>query len=174
MYAITSDWVTTYGMGELFMLTQDEDCQLTQSLLMQAIAGEFDDAVNELERAVAARALVRINAALDYARRRINSYIGNRVMLPLTAGQIAETSLKECALALSRCHLMDDTDNSTERTDECCDRWIKWLEQINKGTLTLNIGTQSNASSNRVLSGPLPCSRLTHGYPGGWYGDCDE
>ena len=174
MYATAADWVTAYGMGELFMLARDEDCQLTHYLLQQAVAGVFDEQSSTREQAAATNALARINAALDYATRRINSYIGLRVSLPLLDAQVVQTPLKECALALSRCHLMDDTDNATERADECCGSWLKWLEQVSKGVVSLGAtAATSSMGSNHVSSGAVAYTGMLRGYSD-MLGGCDE
>ena len=131
-YATLQKLCSHYGYRELSQLLCDENDLLTQDMLLEAVAGDDLTQYNADEQVAIANALNRANDALPRQSIFMDSKIGVRYQLPLSASAITSGPLEECCLALTRAYLADDSDNSAEIIENARKRWIKWLEDLAK------------------------------------------
>lgn len=139
MYCTARQYCDQFGLSEATMLLQDEEHALAQHILNATIRA---DAVlladlNNIERATGAAALARLENALTEMSVLMDGYLRAVVTLPLTPEQIAATPLKSCCAELTRCHLMDDSDNHTELAEKRCEVKRQWLRDVNAGRIKL-------------------------------------
>jgi phage gp36-like protein len=148
-YCTARQYCDQFGLSEAAMLLQDEEHGLTQHMLNATVR---DDAVlladlNNIERATGAAALARLEDALAEMSVLIDGYLRAVITLPLTLEQIATTPLKTCCAELTRCYLMDDSDNVTDTAEKRCEVKRQWLRDVNAGRIKL-FADESAASTS--------------------------
>ncbi len=154
-YATPQQVIQAYGLREVTQYLADEQDLLTEQLLTDAITGVWTGAPSPEEQAAATAALARLNRKLETVSNTMDGYLRNAVTLPLAPGDANAGTLNECCMALVRCGLADDPGNSTERMEECCDRWRAWLRDVSRGVVQLvNQAGQTMAGKSRIRSGP--------------------
>jgi phage gp36-like protein len=100
-----------------------------------------------------------LNQALADASAEIDSYIESRFSLPI-ADPPPVLKIACCEIAMYRVQAlrpMQDIEDALNRYT----RWLKWLEKVAKGDLTLGITSDTNAepviqTPSVVLTGPSP------------------
>ena len=157
-YATPAQVIAEYGLKEVTQLLSDEQQLLTEQLLLDAIAvaagGAWTGNPSQLEKDAANAALARFNRKLDTQSSFMDGFLRSAVSLPLTAGDANTGTLNECCMALTRCGLSDDPDNATERMDDCCATWRKWLRDVANGVVSLvNSAGQEVPGKSRVRQG---------------------
>jgi phage gp36-like protein len=85
----------------------------------------------------ATAALARLERQIVTTSNTMDGYLRSAVSLPLAAEDANAGTLEDCCLALVRCGLADDSDNATERSDECCKQWRTWLKDVARGLVQL-------------------------------------
>lgn len=153
-YATPQQAIQNYGLKEITQLLTDEQELLTETLLTDAIAGVWTGDPSADEKAAAEAALARFIRKIETASSMMDGYLRNAVTLPLSADDANIGTLNECCMALVRCGLADDSDNATERADECCERWRIWLKDVARGTVQLvNPVGETLPGKSRIRSG---------------------
>lgn len=160
-YATAQDFQQAFGSTETWQLLQDEEALLTEDMLQQAINGQLPDSDTSPEAEAARAAVARLEDELDNASRLMDGYFRRAATLPLTQEQLDVLPCRKCCTELSRCALMDDTDNSTEHAEKRCDGWRSWLRDIAYGRVALVTGD----SMGRVVMGKLPSAYNWSAYP---------
>ena len=132
-YCNPRQYCDQFGLNEATMLLQDEEQTLEQHMLNAVVRNDpvLLEPLNTPELAVAQAALARLTDALSQASRFMDGYLRSAVTLPLTEDQIKLTTLKSCCAELTRCILMDDSDNATELAEKRCETQRKWLREVN-------------------------------------------
>lgn len=136
-YATPERFIESYGLDETVQLLADEEGLLTAQLLKDALAGSWTGTPSQDERDAATAALSRFTRKLETQSNFMDGYLRPAVVLPLSPGDANAGTLEECCLALTRCALTDDSDNSTEQSDSCCKRWNSWLRDVSQGKAKL-------------------------------------
>lgn len=131
-YATLQNLCSQFGYREISQLLCDESDLLTEEMLFEAVAGDDLSSYTVDEQAAIAAALNRANDGLTRQSLFMDSKIGARYQLPLSASAIAAAPLEECCLALTRAYLADDSDNSAEIIEAGRKRWITWLSDLAK------------------------------------------
>lgn len=162
MYAIAQDLIQEHGINEIVQLLEDETELVTEANLVAALAGDFP--IDEDERSDVEVAISRLDNVLQQSALFMNGYIASSNALPLTADVIAKNPLKSCNIALARCKLMDDADNTTEHSENVCKDWKKWLFDISKGTVKL-IQANNKPTCSGARSGVMQSAYSWEGYP---------
>ncbi|WP_198089079.1 phage protein Gp36 family protein [Variovorax sp. E3] len=153
-YATPARFIESFGLEETVQYLSDEQRLLTAQLLLDALAGSWSGAPTVEEKAAAEAAVARITRKLETQSNLMDGYLRPAVVLPLSADDANAGTLEECCLALVRCALADDTDNATERMDDCCKTWRAWLRDISTGKAKLaGAGGQAIAPSGGARSG---------------------
>ena len=157
-YATPAQVIAEYGLKEVTQLLSDEQQLLTEQLLLDAIAvaagGLWTGEPTEADTAAATAALARLVRKIDTQSNFMDGFLRTAVSLPLAVDDANTGTLNECCLALTRCGLSDDPDNATERMDECCNTWRKWLRDVANGVASLvNSAGQEVAGKSRVRQG---------------------
>lgn len=153
-YATPDRFIESYGLEESVQYLSDEQGLLTAQLLKDALAGAWTGAPSDEEKAAALAAVERFKRKLETQSNLMDGYLRPAVVLPLSAEDANAGTLEECCLALTRCALADDTDNATERMDNCCKDWRSWLRDISTGKAKLaGAGGQAIAPSGGARSG---------------------
>lgn len=137
LYATPQQVIQNFGLKEITQLLTDEQGLLTEQLLTDAIAGAWTGAPTQEEIDAAEAALARFDRKIATTSNMMDSFLRKAVTLPLSADDANIGTLNECCMALVRCALADDPDNSTERADECCARWMAWLKDVARGIVEL-------------------------------------
>lgn len=168
-YATPQRFIQEYGLEETTQLLADEQNLLTSQLLLDALAGAWTGAPSAAEQAAANAAKDRIMRKLLTVSNFMDGYLRNAVSLPLAPDDANAGVLEECCVALVRCGLADDTDNATDRMDECCKQHRSWLKDVQAGRVTL-VGTTGEAvpSVRRVRSGQAVSGFDWGGFPPTW------
>lgn len=157
-YATPAQVIAEYGLKEVTQLLTDEQQLLTEQLLLDAIAvaagGAWTGNPSQAEKDAANAALARLNRKLETQSNFMDGFLRTAVTLPLAVNDANTGTLNECCMALTRCGLSDDPDNATERMDECCNTWRKWLRDVANGVASLvNNAGQEVAGKSRVRQG---------------------
>lgn len=157
-YATPTQVIAEYGLKEVTQLLTDEQQLLTEQLLLDAIAmatgGQWSELLSPAEINAATAALARLNRKLDTQSSFMDGFLRSAVTLPLALSDANTGTLNECCMALTRCGLSDDPDNATERMDECCATWRKWLRDVANGVVSLvNAAGQEVAGKSRIRQG---------------------
>jgi phage gp36-like protein len=155
-YATAQDFITEFGLTEATQLLADEEQLLTADLLKAAVAGSFPGGTPAADQAAGNAAKLRLERKLTSSTSVMDGYLRAVMALPLPAGHASAGVLMECCLALTRCALADDTDNATERMDDCCKTWRTWLRDVSSGKVLLVAADGTAAPRKcRVFSGPV-------------------
>lgn len=158
-YATPAQFIAKFGLEETTQLLQDEERLLTTQLLKDAIAVTWTGSPSAEDQAAATEALARLTDQLATSSTFMDGYLRAVVTLPLAVGDSNNATLKDCCLALARCGLADDCDNSTERMEAACSTWRAWLKDIaarrvqlvnDSGTATV---TTSGVRSGQAATG---------------------
>lgn len=136
-YATAELYCAKYGYDEATQLLSDEERLLTKTLLKDALAGTWTGTPTTEDKAAAKDALARLRRELATSSSYMDGYLRAVVTLPLPAGDANATTLETCCLALARCGLADDADNSTEQIEAVAETWRKWLKDVSKGIVQL-------------------------------------
>lgn len=153
-YATPARFIESFGLDETVQYLLDEQHLLTGQLLQDALAGSWTGSPSDEEKAAALAAVARFNRKLVTQSNFMDGYLRPAVVLPLSPEDANAGTLEECCLALTRCALADDTDNATERMDECCKGWRTWLRDISVGKAKLaGADGQAVAPSGGARSG---------------------
>lgn len=157
-YATPLQVIANYGLKEISQLLADEEGLLTEQLLKDAIAvaggGAWSGNPSQAEKDAAINALARFNRKLETTSNFMDGFLRNAVTLPLAFDDANAGTLNECCMALTRCGLSDDPDNSTERMDHCCDMWRTWLKDVSRGVVQLvNPIGSTIAGKSRIRTG---------------------
>ena len=167
-YATPAHYIDKYGLDEAVQLLADEQRLLTAQLLTDALAGSWTGSPPEAEQAAATAGLARLVRQLAISSSLMDGYLASAITLPLAAGDANATVLEECCLALTRCGLADDSDNATDRADECCKTWRAWLKDVQARRVTL---VQSNTGQPLPSgAGSIRFGRTTSAYDWGRFG----
>lgn len=129
-YATAVQFIAKFGLQETAQLLQDEERLLTSQLLKDAMAGSWSGSPSAEEQTAAEAALARLVDQLATSSTFMDGYLRAVVALPLAGDDANSATLRDCCLALARCGLADDCDNSTERMEAACATWRKWLQDI--------------------------------------------
>lgn len=129
-YAIPAQFIAKFGLEETTQLLQDEERLLTAPLLKDAMAGSWTGTPSAEEQAAATAALARLTDQLATSGSFMDGYLRSVVTLPLAGDDANSATLRDCCLALARCGLADDCDNSTDKMEATCATWRKWLQDI--------------------------------------------
>ncbi len=153
-YTTPAAFIAKFGLEEAAQLLADEQNLLTAQLLTDAIAvqgtGYWTGQPCEAEMLAANAALARLERQIVTTSNMMDGYLRSAVSLPLAPADANAGTLEDCCLALVRCGLADDSDNATERSDECCKQWRTWLKDVARGLVQL------------VGAGGLPVAANTH------------
>ena len=156
-YASASRYVQKFGLAEAVQMLADEERLLTSQLLTDRLAGnQWSGSPTPDEKTAASAALDRLNRQLAVSSNFMDGYLRSAVTLPLSPDDANATTLEDCCLALARCGLADDSDNATERMDECCKTWRQWLRDVAAGKIQLV--TQAGAApaaTNKLRTGRI-------------------
>lgn len=155
-YATPEQYIARYGLDEAVQLLADEERLLTKQLLTDRVSGYWTGNPTGPEKEAAAAALTRLKRQITVSANFMDGYLRSAVTLPLSPDDANATTLEDCCLALARCGLADDSDNATERMDECCKTWRAWLRDVAAGKIQLV--TQSGAApaaSAKVRTGRI-------------------
>lgn len=153
-YATPEQVIQEYGLREITQYLADEQDLLTEQLLLDALAGAWTGAPSLAAQAAATAALARINRKLETVSNFMDGFLRNAVTLPLSADDANIGTLNECCMALVRCGLADDPENSTERMEQCCDTWREWLKNVSRGVVQLVTPSgETLPGKSRVRSG---------------------
>lgn len=153
-YATASQFAAKFGLEEATQLLQDEERLLTTQLLKDAIAGAWTGSPTPDEQAAGEAALARLDDQLTTTSTTMDGYLRAVVALPLPAGDANSGSLRDCCLALARCGLADDCDNTTERMEAACTTWRAWLKDVAARRVQLvNDAGQAAPTTSGVRSG---------------------
>jgi len=136
-YATPTLFIQKFGLQETLQFLQDEEGLLTEQLLKDALAGTWTGTPSAEEQAAATAALARITRQMAVTSSLMDGYLLSAVQLPLAAGDVNAGVLEDCCLALARCGLADDSDNATDRMDDCCKTWRAWLRDVSTGKAKL-------------------------------------
>ncbi|HEX7866542.1 MAG TPA: phage protein Gp36 family protein [Variovorax sp.] len=136
-YATPARFIESFGLDETVQYLSDEQQLLTGQLLLDALAGSWSGSPSDDEKAAALAAAARFKRKLDTQSNFMDGYLRPAVVLPLSPEDANAGTLEECCLALTRCALADDTDNATERMDDCCKGWRTWLRDVSTGKAKL-------------------------------------
>ncbi|WP_431511655.1 phage protein Gp36 family protein [Variovorax sp. DAIF25] len=136
-YATPARFIESYGLEETVQLLADEEQLLTAQLLKDALAGSWTGSPSQEEKDAALSAVARCTRKLETQSNFMDGYLRPAVVLPLSPEDANAGTLEECCLALTRCALADDPDNSTEAMTDCCKGWRAWLGDIAKGKVKL-------------------------------------
>ncbi len=136
-YATPALFISKYGLAETTQYLADEQRLLTEQLLQDVMTGGWTGTPSAQEKAAARAALSRLNRQLATSSNFMDGYLRAVVSLPLAGGDANATTLEDCCLALARCGLADDCDNSTDKMEAACDNWRKWLKDIATGKVQL-------------------------------------
>lgn len=136
-YATPARFIEAYGFEETLQYLADEQALLTAQLLKDALAGAWTGNPSQEEQDAATAALARLERKLATQSNFMDGYLRVTVTLPLPPSDANAGTLEECCLALVRCALADDTDNATDRIDECCKTWRAWLRDVAAGKAAL-------------------------------------
>ncbi len=137
MYATVPHLLEEFGAVEIARICEGDKSPflVTADLLTAAAAGEpLGDATPE-EVAATERALLRAQTALQRATSRMDSYLGGRATLPLTAPVIEANGLGLICLNIARYFLQDD-----RATEEVRNRYkddMSWLKSVSTGAIAL-------------------------------------
>lgn len=155
-YATPEQYIARYGLDEAVQLLTDEEHLLTKQLLMDHVSGYWTGNPTGPEKEAAAAALTRLKRQIAVSANFMDGYLRSAVTLPLSPGDANATTLEDCCLALARCGLADDSDNATERMDECCKTWRAWLRDIAAGKIQLVMQSgAAPAASAKVRTGRI-------------------
>jgi len=153
-YATPARFIESFGLDETVQYLSDEQRLLTGQLLLDALAGSWTGSPSEEEKAAALAAVARLTRKLDTQSNLMDGYLRPAIVLPLSPADANAGTLEECCLALTRCAVADDTDNATERMDECCKGWRTWLRDVSVGKAKLaGADGQAVAPSGGARSG---------------------
>lgn len=166
-YATPALFISKFGLTETTQLLADEENLLTTQLLRDAIAGAWTGTPTVDEQAAATAALARITRQLAVTSNTMDGYLRSALTLPLAAGDANMGALEDCCLALVRCGLADDSDNATERMDECCKTWRAWLKDVATGKTQLVVGGDPMAGT---VSGKVHTGQARSGFCWGAFG----
>ena len=136
-YATPELFIESFGLEETTQLLSDEKRLLTEQLLKDALAGSWTGSPSQEEKDAALSAVARFTRKLETQSNVMDGYLRPAVVLPLAPEDANAGTLEECRLALTRCALSDDTDNSTEQMSGCCKDWRSWLRDIANGRVKL-------------------------------------
>lgn len=136
-YATPQRFIESYGLDETVQLLADEEGLLTAQLLKDALAGSWTGSPTQEERDAATAAVARFTRKLTTQSNFMDGYLRPAVVLPLSPQDANAGTLEECCLALTRCALSDDADNSTEQATSCCKDWRAWLRDVSTGKAKL-------------------------------------
>ncbi|KLN54725.1 phage protein Gp36 family protein [Variovorax paradoxus] len=163
-YATPARFIESYGLEETVQLLADEEKLLTAQLLKDALAGSWTGDPTQEERDAATAAVERFMRKLETQSNVMDGYLRPAVVLPLSAEDANAGTLEECCLALTRCALSDDADNSTEQMAGCCKDWRSWLRDIANGKVKLaGAGGQAVPQSGGTRTGQ---SKTMYQWPG--------
>ncbi|MES2946322.1 MAG: phage protein Gp36 family protein [Pseudomonadota bacterium] len=137
VYATPGQVIQSFGIGEVTQYLADEEGLLTDRLLLDAIAGTWTDSPSQEEMDAALAALARFERKIATTSNLMDSYLRSAVTLPLSEDDANIGTLNECCMALVRCALADDPENSTEKMEDCCKTWRKWLLDVARGAVLL-------------------------------------
>lgn len=160
-YATAQAFQQALGASETCQLLQDEESLLTEDMLQQAINGELPPSDTSAEADAARAAVARLEGEIDNASRFMDGYFRRAVTLPLSQEQLDTLPCGKCCVELTRCALMDDTDNSTEHAQKRCEEWRTWLRDIAYGRVAL----VTSGNVGRVIMGKLPSEYNWKAYP---------
>lgn len=136
-YATPQQYIDKFGLAEAVQLLADEEHLLTSRLLLDRINGIWTGTPTGPEKDAATAALARLKRQIAVSANFMDGYLRSAVTLPLSPNDANATTLEDCCLALARCGLADDSDNATERMDECCKTWRQWLRDVATGKIQL-------------------------------------
>lgn len=138
LYATPAQVIQAFGFKELFQYLADEEGVLTEELLRDALAlGLAGGAYTPEEVAAGEAANDRLLRKIETTSSFMDGYLRSAVTLPLGEDDANIGTLNECCMALVRCALADDPENSTEKMEECCKNWRKWLMDVARGVVQL-------------------------------------
>jgi phage gp36-like protein len=129
-YATPQAYIQRFGLDEAVQLLADEQGLLTAGLLQDAIGESWTGTPSDAEQLAALDALSRLERALASTSSFMDGYLRTAAALPLAANDANAGTLQECCLALTRCDVADDSDNSTTRMDNTAERWRGWLNDV--------------------------------------------
>lgn len=143
-YATPARFIESFGLEETARFLADEQGLLTAQLLTEAMSGVWLSDPSTIEKDAAIAALARLQRKLDTQSNLMDGYLRSAIVLPLAPADANAGTLEECCLALTRCVLADDSDNATDRMDDCCKTWRAWLRDVSTGKAKL-VGADSQA-----------------------------
>lgn len=157
-YANLAELCRQYGYREISQLLADESDQLTEDMLLEAVAGDDLSLYTNSEQVAIEAAVERAEDALERQSAYMDSLIGVRYQLPLPVEAVQISPLRECCLALSRAYLADDADNESETIDASRQRWVKWLNDLARDNAIIQNAPRvsAGASSGGYLTTPIP------------------
>lgn len=178
-YSTAQDFIAFFGSEELTQLLSDEQASmqpmLSAEVLLRWLAGDErcpaggDYCFTEEQWQAAQTGADRYELVATQVCNHIDSKIGNRYRLPLPPSQLDTTPLRRCATMLVRCMLMDDDDNSSERSEgekaakppkfDTCPYWDQWLNEVANGAADLGADIVPSPS----LAAAEPSSRIQFG-----------
>lgn len=166
-YTTPTAYIQRFGQAEAVDLLSDEQRLLTATLLLDAMAGTWSGTPSAAEQAAATDALARLQRQIDVSCAFIDGYLAAVATLPLPTDTAQAGTLAECALALTRADLADDSDNATDRIDEAAKTWRAWLRDVSAGKVQLVAidGTAAGTGAGRVRTG-----QATSAYDWGSFG----
>jgi len=137
MYATVENICTNYGYREISELLWDEENDITEILLRDAVAENDLSAYTQQEQNSIALAIARVNIMLQQQSNKIDTYVGSAYVLPLTIEVVDATPLQECCAALTRAVLSDDGDNLAKHILDERKHWLEWLKNLAKRDIVL-------------------------------------
>lgn len=137
MYTTVAELATGYGVDELFQLLVDEQPLLTRQLVQDKLDNALPGDYTAEQLAAVDAAFARCDAVIEQQGYLMDSYFARRYSVPLAGDALTKNPVADCCRALTRAALADDANNRTETMAKTQERWLKWLEQIAKGTAVL-------------------------------------
>ncbi|OOZ41664.1 hypothetical protein BOW53_03015 [Solemya pervernicosa gill symbiont] len=154
MYSTASSLINRFDATEVAQFATPKRYPVVDALLLELTAESGDRSAYAAEDIEAAdAALVNINQALETASQTIDSYLGKRHTLPLSASQISSSPLPGYCEDIAR-YLLND-DQELEKVTKRHDRALRWLRDLADGKASLGGGEPSTSQGGAaVVTGP--------------------
>ena len=152
-YTTPQEMITAFGAQHVAELgDRSADHLVTGDLFVATVNGGARSTYTAAEKNAADEALAVVQAAINRAAIRINSYL-SRYTLPLSAEYVATTPLPGMANDIARYFLMSDADMLTDLAETRFKDAIAWLTQVAGGKAALGPQTDE-APVDTATAGP--------------------
>lgn len=159
MYATVQEMTLQYGLTEIAQLLDDEEGNISPTLLQAAMDGD-STAYTQEEQDAMTRALSRADQIIQQQMTFIDSRI-SRYPVPLSDSNARTTPVHACCMALARAAFADDGTNLSESVAKDRDYWRQWLRDVASGKAVLpgiSPVQSSSGTPQQRLSGEMDSS----------------